>query len=53
MLAVVTAVKAIDNNTVEIVYDGTTATVTIADNISNYVSCSSGTSSHVVLTQPI
>ena len=51
MLAVVTAVKAIEDNIVEIVYDGTTATVTIADNISSYVSCSSGTSSHVVLTQ--
>lgn len=51
MLAAATAVHAIDNNTVEIVYSGTTATVTVADNISNYVTCSSGTSSHVVLVQ--
>lgn len=42
---------AIDKNTVEIVYSGTTATVTIASNISSYVSVSSGTSSHVVITQ--
>ena len=45
------SVQAISNNTVEIVYDGATATVTIADNISNYVTCSSGNSSHVVLVQ--
>ena len=51
MLAAATAVHAIDNNTVEIVFSGTTATVTIADNISSYVTCSSGTSSHVVLVQ--
>lgn len=50
MLTAATA-GAIDNNTVEIVYNGTTATVTIADNISSYVTCTSGTSSHVVLTQ--
>jgi len=53
MLAMVAcgATHAIDNNTVEIVYSGTSATVTIADNISSYVSCSSGTSSHVKLVQ--
>lgn len=51
LLVVTTLSRAIDNNTVEIVYSGTTATVTIADNISSYVSCSSGTSSHVVLVQ--
>ena len=51
MLAAATAVHAIDNNTVEIVFSGTTATVTIADNISSYVTCNSGTSSHVVLVQ--
>ncbi len=44
-------VHAIDNNTVEIVFSGTTASVTIADNISSYVTCSSATSSHVVLVQ--
>ena len=50
MTAVMTA-SAINNNTVEIVYSGTSATVTIADNISSYVTCSSGSSSHVVLVQ--
>lgn len=45
------SVYAIDKNTVEVVFNGTTATVTIADNISSYVTCSSGTSSHVVLVQ--
>ena len=43
--------STVSDNTVEIVYSGSTATVTIADNISNYVTCSSGTSSHVVLVQ--
>ena len=42
---------AVSNNTVEIVYNGTTATVTIASNISSYVTLKSGTSSHVVLVQ--
>lgn len=41
---------AIDDNTVEVVYDGTTATVTIADNIAGSVTVSSETSSHVVIT---
>ena len=45
------AVHAIDKNTVEVVYNGATATVTIADNIASYVTVSSGTSSHVVITQ--
>jgi len=40
-----------EDNVVEIVYNGTTATITVADNINNYVTISSGTSSHVVLTQ--
>ncbi len=40
-----------EDNVVEIVYDGTSATVSVADNIANYVTVSSGTSSHVVLTQ--
>lgn len=43
--------QAINSNTVEIVYSGTTATVTIAGNIKNYVTVESGTSSHVVITQ--
>ena len=45
------SVYAVAANTVEVVFSGTTATVTIADNISSYVTCSSGTSSHVVLVQ--
>lgn len=43
--------KAIDNNTVEIVYNGSKATITIADNIKKYVTVKSGSSSHVVLVQ--
>ena len=42
---------AIDNTTVEIVFNGATATVTVASNISSYVIVESGTSSHVKLTQ--
>ena len=42
--------QAIDDNTVEIVYNGTTAEVTIAPNIADVVTVSSGTSSHVVIT---
>lgn len=51
MLTITTKAKAIDNNTVIIIYDGSTATVEIADNISQYVTVSSGTSSHVQLVQ--
>lgn len=43
--------QAIDDTTVEIVYSGTTATVTVASNISSYVTVNSGTSSHVSITQ--
>ena len=43
--------RAIDKNTVEIVYNGTTATVTVASNIASYVTVGSGTSAHVVITQ--
>lgn len=42
--------RAIDNNTVEVVYNGTTATVTVADNIAGYITVSS-TTSDVVLVQ--
>lgn len=42
---------AVDDNVVQVVYSGTTATVTVASNISSYVTVSSGTSSHVVITQ--
>ena len=42
---------AVDDNVVQVVYSGTTATVTVASNISSYITVSSGTSSHVVITQ--
>lgn len=42
---------AIDANTVEVKYNGSSATVTIASNISSVVTVSSGTSSHVKLVQ--
>ena len=51
LMATALTAQAIDNNTVEVVYNGTTATVTVADNIANYVTVTSGTSSHVKLTQ--
>ena len=43
--------RAIDNNTVEIAYNGSTATITVASNISSYITVSSGTSSHVKIVQ--
>ena len=43
--------SAIENNEVIITFDGNTANVEIASNINSYVSCSSGTSSHVKLLQ--
>ena len=42
---------AVADNTVEVVYNGSTATVNVASNISQYVTVSSGTSSHVVIKQ--
>ena len=42
---------AVDDNTVEIVYNGTTASVTVANNISQYITVSSGNSSHVHIVQ--
>jgi hypothetical protein len=50
LLATLSA-NAIDDNNVVITYDGSTAKVEIASNISSYVTCSSGTSSHVKLIQ--
>ena len=41
---------AIDDNKVEVVFNGTTATVTIADNIASCVTVESGESSHVKIT---
>jgi len=49
--AVATAASAISNNTVEVVFNGTTATVTVASNIQSYVTVSSGSSSHVKIVQ--
>jgi hypothetical protein len=43
--------NAVDSNTVEIVYNGSTATVTVASNISSYITDASNGSSHVKLTQ--
>lgn len=42
--------QAVEDNTVEVVYNGTTATVTVASNIADVVTVSSGTSSHVVIS---
>lgn len=42
---------AITDNYVEIVYNGSSATVTVASNISSYVTVTSGSSSHVKITQ--
>ncbi len=42
---------AVDDNTVEIFYSGTSATVTVAANIASYVSVESGESAHVKITQ--
>lgn len=42
---------AITDNYVEVAYEGTTATVSVAPNISSYVAVSSGTSSHVTIVQ--
>ena len=51
LLAIPTTAFAVDDNTVEIVFNGSTANVTIADNISSYVTVSSGSSSHVKIVQ--
>lgn len=45
------AVSAIEDNTVEIVYSEESATVIVANNISDYVTVKSDNSSHVVLVQ--
>ena len=45
------AFSAIDPNTVEVKFDGSSATVIVASNISAYVKVTSGTSSHVKLVQ--
>lgn len=50
-MAGILSASAIDNNTVEIIYNGTSAKVTVASNISSYITVSSGTSSHVKIVQ--
>lgn len=51
MLLSVGNASAVDNNTVEIVYNGNSATVTVASNISSYVTVQSANSSHVKIVQ--
>jgi len=51
LMAIATTSNAINDNTVEIVYNGTTATITIANNISSYITDNSDGSSHVKLIQ--
>ena len=46
-----TAVNAVDDNTVEIFYNGSSATITVANNISSYITNLSNGSSHVKLIQ--
>jgi len=46
-----TAVNAVDDNTVEIFYNGSSASVNIAPNISSYITNLSNGSSHVKLIQ--
>ena len=43
--------SAIEDNTVEVIFNGTSATVNIANNISSYVTNQSGSSSHVKCVQ--
>ena len=51
LLSGLTAAHAQTDNTVTIAYNGNSATVTVASNISSYVTVQSGTSSHVKLVQ--
>ena len=53
MMAIISclSISAADSYTVTITYDGSSATVSIPSAISSYVSCSSGSSSHVRLIQ--
>ena len=50
-LAGTLTMSAIEDNTVEVIFNGTSATVNIANNISSYVTNQSGSSSHVKLVQ--
>ena len=49
-MVAVTMFAADENKTVKVVYNGTTADVTIGKDVESFVSCTSGTSSHVVIT---
>lgn len=54
LIAIATCISmsaAVANNTVEVVFNGSTATITIANNIKNYVTVKSGSSSHVIIVQ--
>ena len=51
IFAVMTCMVLTAKNTVKVNFNGSTATVTIDDNIKDFVTCSSGTSSHVSLVQ--
>ena len=51
LVATASTVLAIDANTVEIKFNGNTATINMASNISSYVTVTSGTSSHVTIVQ--
>lgn len=51
LMACAYSARAINANTVEIVYNGTTVSISVANNISSYVSVESGTSSHVRIVQ--
>jgi len=51
LVAGLTSVSAVDDNTVEVTYNGSSATISVASNIASYVTVSSGTSSHVKIVQ--
>ena len=51
LMACTLSASAVEDNTVEIIFNGTTATVNMASNISSYVTVESGTSSHVRIKQ--
>lgn len=51
IIAVMTCMVVTAKNTVKVEFNGTTAMVTIDSNIAGFVTCSSGTSSHVSLVQ--
>ena len=52
MMGILSA-QAVSDNTVEVIYNGTTATVAVADNIASYITVSSDNSSHVIITSTI